>query len=56
MNYARYSIVRALKCRRLLWTEHVNKMEEARNVYRILIGKSLEKRPLEDREGDERTQ
>lgn len=56
MTYTRYSIVRALLCRRLLWAGHVNKMEKARNRYRILTGKSFEKDPRKDREDEETIQ
>jgi hypothetical protein len=56
MIYVRYSIVMLLICMRLLWAGHVNKMEKAGNVYRILMGESLGKRSLQDREDDERIQ
>jgi hypothetical protein len=34
------------KSRRMRWTEHVARMGEKRNAYRILVGKSERKRPL----------
>jgi hypothetical protein len=56
MTYTKYSIIRSLIYRRLLWAGRVNKMEKAGNVYRILTGKSLEKRPRKDREDEESIQ
>jgi hypothetical protein len=35
-----------MKSRRMRWTEHVARMEEKRNAYRILVGKPEGKRPL----------
>jgi hypothetical protein len=35
-----------IKSRRMRWEEHVARMEEKRNAYRILVGKSEGKRPL----------
>jgi hypothetical protein len=32
--------------RRMRWAGHVARMEEKRNAYRILVGKSEGKRPL----------
>jgi hypothetical protein len=40
------SIIRIIKSRRMRWTGHVARMGEKRNVYRLLVGKSEEKRPL----------
>jgi transcription termination factor 2 len=40
------SIIRIIKSRRLSWVGHVARMGEKRNVYRLLVGKSEEKRPL----------
>jgi hypothetical protein len=34
------------KSRRMRWAGHVARMEEKRNVYRLLVGKSEGKRPL----------
>jgi hypothetical protein len=36
-----------IKSRRIRWAGHVARMGETRNAYRILIGKSEGKRPLE---------
>jgi hypothetical protein len=38
--------IRIIKSRRMRWTGHVARMEEKRNVYRLLIGKPEGKRPL----------
>jgi hypothetical protein len=35
-----------MKLRRMRWAEHVARMREKRNVYRILMGKPKGKRPL----------
>jgi hypothetical protein len=35
-----------IKSRRMRWAEHVSRMGEKRNAYRILVGKPEEKRPL----------
>ena len=40
------SIVRVIKPRRMSWAGHVARMEEGRGVYRVLVGKHEEKRPL----------
>jgi hypothetical protein len=34
------------KSRRMRWEEHVGRMEEKRNMYRLLVGKPEGKRPL----------
>ena len=39
-------IVRVIKSRRLRWTEHVARMEEGRNAFKILTGKFTGKRAL----------
>jgi hypothetical protein len=39
-------IIRQIKSRRMRWTGHVARMEEGRNVYRVLVGKPEGKRPL----------
>jgi hypothetical protein len=47
--YALYSspnIIRVMKSRRLRWAGHVALMGERRGAYRVLVGKSEEKRPL----------
>jgi hypothetical protein len=41
------NIVRVLKSRRIRWAGHVVCMEEKRGIYRVLMGKLKEKRPLE---------
>jgi hypothetical protein len=33
------SIIRIIKLRMMRWTEHVARMEEKRNTYRLLVGK-----------------
>ena len=38
--------IRSLQSRRLRWAGHVARMEQPRNAYRVLVGKSEEKRPL----------
>jgi len=45
--YSSLSIVRVIKLRRMRWRGHVTRMGERRGVYRIMVGKSEEKRPLE---------
>jgi hypothetical protein len=37
---------RIIKSRRMRWAEHVARMEETRNAYRILVEKPEGKRPL----------
>jgi hypothetical protein len=44
--YCSPSIVRIITSRRMRWAGHVARMEEKRNVYRILVGKQEGKRPL----------
>ena len=44
--YRSPNIVRVIKSRRLRWAGYVAKMEEGRNAFRILTGKSTGKRPL----------
>ena len=34
------------KCKRFRWEEHVARIEEGRNAFKILTGKITEKRPL----------
>jgi hypothetical protein len=41
------SIIRIMKSRRMRWARHVTRMEEQRNVYRLLVGKPEGRRPLE---------
>jgi hypothetical protein len=40
------NIVRVIISRRMGWAGHVARMGERRGVYRVLMGKSKEKRPL----------
>jgi hypothetical protein len=40
------SIVRKIKSRSMRWAGHKAQIEEKRNVYGLLVGKSEEKRPL----------
>ena len=40
------NIIRSLESRRLRWAGHVARMEQSRNVYRVLVGKPEGKRPL----------
>jgi len=34
----RYKIILIIKSRRLRWAEHVARMEEKRNAYKVLVG------------------
>jgi hypothetical protein len=45
--YSSPDIIRQIKSRRMRWAGHVARMVEGRNVYRVLVGKSEGKRPLE---------
>jgi hypothetical protein len=45
--YSPLDIIRQIKSRRMRWAGHVARMGEGRNVYRVLVGKSEGKRPLE---------
>jgi hypothetical protein len=47
--YSSPSIIRIVKSRRMRWAGHVARMEEKRNVYRLLVGKPEGKRPLRRR-------
>jgi hypothetical protein len=40
---------------RMSWAEHAERIREIRNAYEILVGKTEEKRPLEDLGTDGRT-
>ena len=40
------NIIRNLKSRQLRWAEHVTRMEQFRNAYRVLVGKPEGKRHL----------
>jgi hypothetical protein len=44
--YSSPNIIRQIKSRRMRWAGHVARMEEERNVYRVLMGKPEGKRPL----------
>jgi hypothetical protein len=44
--YSSAIIIRQIKSRRLRWAGHVIRMEEDRNVYKVLMGKPEERRPL----------
>jgi hypothetical protein len=44
--YSSPNIITMIKSRRMRWAGHVARMEETRNVYRILVGKPDGKRPL----------
>jgi hypothetical protein len=44
--YSSPSIILIIKSRRMRWAGHVARMEEKRNVYRLLVGKPERKRPL----------
>jgi hypothetical protein len=45
--YSSLDIIRQIKSRRRRWARHVAHMGEGRNLYRVLVGKSEGKRPLE---------
>ena len=44
--YTSPNIVRVIKSRRMRWPGHVARMDEEREVYRVLVGKPEGKRPL----------
>jgi hypothetical protein len=44
--YSSPNIVQTIKSRRTRWAGHVVCMGERKDVYRVLVGKSEEKRPL----------
>jgi acyl-coenzyme A synthetase/AMP-(fatty) acid ligase len=44
--YSSPNIIRMIKSRRMRWAEHVARMEEKRNAYRLLVRKPEGKRPL----------
>jgi hypothetical protein len=44
--YSLPNIVRVVKSRRMRWARHVARMGEGRGVYRVLVAKPEEKRPL----------
>jgi len=43
--YSLPNIIRAIKWRRMRWARHVARMEEGRDVYRVLVRKPARKRP-----------
>jgi hypothetical protein len=45
--YSSPSLIRQIKSRTVRWAGHVARMGEGRNLYRVLVGKNEEKRPLE---------
>jgi hypothetical protein len=45
--YSSPDIIRQVKSRRMRWVGHVARMGEGRNVYRVLVGKSEGRGPLE---------
>jgi hypothetical protein len=44
--YSSPNIIRQIKARRMKWAGHVACMGEERKVYKVLVGKPKEKRPL----------
>ena len=44
--YRSTNIVRVIKSKRLIWANHVARMEEGRSAFKILTGTSTGKRPL----------
>ena len=48
--YSSPNIIRNLKSRRLRWAGHVARIEQSRNAYRVLVGKSDGKRHLGEAE------
>jgi hypothetical protein len=44
--YSSPNIIRVIISRRMRWAGHVSRMGERRGAYRVLVGKSEEKRPL----------
>jgi hypothetical protein len=45
--YSSQDIIRQIKSKRMRCSGHVARMGEGRNVYRVLVGKTEGKRPLE---------
>jgi hypothetical protein len=45
--YSPSDIIRRIKSRKMKWAGHVTRRGEGRNVYRVLVGKSEGKLPLE---------
>jgi hypothetical protein len=44
--YSSPSIIRIIKAKRMRWAEHVARMGEKRNAYRLLVGNPEGRRPL----------
>jgi hypothetical protein len=44
--YSSPSIIRIMKSKRMRWADHVARMGEKRNAYRLLVVKPKGKRPL----------
>jgi hypothetical protein len=44
--YSSSNIVRVIKWRRMRWARHVARIDEEREVYRVLVGKPEGRRPL----------
>jgi len=44
--YASPNTIRVIKSRRMIWAGHVALLGGMRNAYKILVGKSEQKRPL----------
>jgi hypothetical protein len=44
--YSSPNIFRVIKSRRMGWAEYVTRMEEGRSVYRVLVGRPEDGRPL----------
>ena len=40
------NIVRVTECIKMLWVEHRARMGDSRGLYRVMVGKTEEKRPL----------
>jgi len=45
--YSSPNIIRVIISRRMRWAEHVARMVEKRDTYRVLVGKTEGNRPLE---------
>jgi hypothetical protein len=45
--YSSPDIIRQIKSKRIRWAGHVARMGEERNAYRVLVGKTEGKRPVE---------
>jgi hypothetical protein len=46
-NYSSPSIIRVIKSRRMGWAEHVARMKDKRNAYRVFFGKPDGKRQID---------